>query len=280
MTTTRNGWTSAPAALTVITAPGCADTGQVRAGDVATIMQAFTLAFDAEVEPLTQINGYRTPAANAAAGGDPDSNHMSGTAEDLNGSRHPYERNLPASQRGAKYRSGFTAAQVTKIREILARFDGAIVWGLDFQPGYRDAMHFEVHGTAAAVARVAAKITAKTAPTPAPVTPPLVPNLTTTTAQEDDMIALIQLMFHRYFGVAPTDAMVLDQSDALSGMTPAQAHRAFRGAIATADSVHACYSELLGRDPKPSDIAERAGIQTLEKMWTDITASPEARARR
>jgi len=117
-------------------------------------------------------------------------------------------------------------------------------------------------------------------PAPEPVAPALVPNLTATTAQEDDMIALIQLMFHRYFGVAPTDRMVLDQSDALSGMTPAQAHKAFRGAIATADSVRACYSELLGRDPKPSDIAERAGIQTLEKMWTDIATSPEARARR
>lgn len=158
MTTTRNGWTAGPAARVAITAPGCADTGNVRAGDVATVMQALARMFDAEVEPLAEINGYRTPAYNASVGGDPNSNHISATALDLNGSRHPYEPKLPASQRGANYRHGFTAAQVVTIRKILACFDGVIAWGLDFNKGYRDAMHFEIRGSAAAVALAAAKL--------------------------------------------------------------------------------------------------------------------------
>ena len=166
MATTRNGWPKAPAVRTAITAPGCADTGEVRAGDVAVVMQAFTVAFDAEVEPLSTINGYRSPELNAAAGGDAQSNHMSGTALDLNGARHPYERNLPAPQQGKAYKHGFTDKQVAKIREILARFDGVVRWGLDFNPGYRDAMHFEIHGTPAQVAAAAAALRAvATSPT-------------------------------------------------------------------------------------------------------------------
>lgn len=163
VTLTRNGWASAPAARVAITAPGCADTGDVRAGDVATVFQHFATAFDAQVEPLVTINGYRTPTYNAQVGGDPASNHISATALDFNGARHPYERNLPVSQRGANYWHGFTPAQVTAIRVLLSRYGGVIAWGLDFNVGYRDAMHFEIRGTAADVARIAAKV--KTPPT-------------------------------------------------------------------------------------------------------------------
>lgn len=108
-----------------------------------------------------------------------------------------------------------------------------------------------------------------------------IPPITTTapTVQEDDVIALILTMFHRYFGVTPTDAMLLAQSDALSGMSPAQAHKAFRGAIADENAVRACYIELLGREPTSADVTLRAGKQTLDRLWTDVAASPEAQAR-
>lgn len=110
--------------------------------------------------------------------------------------------------------------------------------------------------------------------------PPITTTPAPTAAQEDDMIALILTLFRRYFGVTPSDAMVLAQSDALSGMSPAQAHRAFRGAVADENAIRACYRELLGRDPSPSDLALRAGRQTLDQLWTDVAASPEAKARR
>lgn len=156
--TTRNGWTQAPKARTAIGAPGCADAGEVRAGDVAVVMQALANAFDAEVEPLVTINGYRSPAYNAQVGGDASSNHLSGTALDFNGARHPYERNLPASRRGRFYDHGFTDDQIKAVRSLLKRFGGVVAWGLDFNTGYRDAMHFEIRGSADDVALLAAKL--------------------------------------------------------------------------------------------------------------------------
>jgi hypothetical protein len=192
--TTRNGWTQAPKARTAIGAPGCADTGEVRAGDVAVVMQALANAFDAEVEPLVTINGYRSPAYNAQVGGDASSNHLSGTALDFNGARHPYERNLPASRRGKAYDHGFTDAQVKAIRALLKRFGGVVGWGLDFNTGYRDAMHFEIRGSADDVARLAASLAS--GQTAANTEPP---------EEEDDMSAGVVLIEqHRgYWLVGP-----------------------------------------------------------------------------
>lgn len=148
---TRNGWpyVATGAALTEVGLPGVDDTGSVLPGDVAEIFAEFVLLFALLVEPVYMINGWRSPTFNASVGGDPLSNHQSATALDLNGDRHPYEAN--STQKYAAYDSGFTPAQVAAIRYLLDRFRGVLYWGMDFNEGYRDAMHFEVRGSASEI---------------------------------------------------------------------------------------------------------------------------------
>lgn len=137
-------------------------TTQVLIGDSATVLQEVARRFNATVEPLTTFFGWRSLATNTASGGIPDSNHMSGTAIDLNGGKHP------------RYRTGtFSGDQVAAIRKILADLPG-VKWGGDYPVSEIDQMHFEIVGTPAVIATTAAKIRAAQAPprpTPAPVAP-------------------------------------------------------------------------------------------------------------
>lgn len=137
--TTNNGWPVIAAASTVRLYIGQdVDGCTFRAGDVA---QAFAWLFEqihARVEPVTMLNGWRSTQDNAAAGGDPGSNHMSGTAGDVNGYRHPYEAHTKP------WSSGWTTAQQQTIRGILNEAGGLFSWGMDYAPGWRDAMHFDI----------------------------------------------------------------------------------------------------------------------------------------
>lgn len=164
MTVSYNGWTASPHAADfggldnreVPGAPGVKLAPGVRAGDVATVMFSFAALFHAHVEPLESGTcwGYNYR---------PDTNnpkqlscHASGTAIDLNAPKHPNGK-----------RGTFTDQQVTMIRALLAGYDGVLEWGGDFT-GVDDEMHFEIKGTAAAVAAMAAKLNGAPTPTPAP----------------------------------------------------------------------------------------------------------------
>lgn len=65
----------------------------------------------------------------------PPSNHASGTAMDLNATRHPMH--VPTART-------FTPAQVRAIRHRLKLYRGLIDWGGDWRPENADAMHFEL----------------------------------------------------------------------------------------------------------------------------------------
>jgi len=88
--------------------------------------------FNAEVQPLQgwQVWGYdyRVDVNNTNWW----SCHASGTAVDLNAVLHPNNAS-----------GTFTAAQVTKIRSILADCNNVVAWGADF--GTPDEMHFEIN---------------------------------------------------------------------------------------------------------------------------------------
>ena len=73
------------------------------------------------------------------------SNHASGTAADLNATRHP--RDVPTART-------FTAAQIRRIHRRL-RWLRVLRWGGDYT-ARPDAMHWEINASAAAVARRAA----------------------------------------------------------------------------------------------------------------------------
>jgi hypothetical protein len=143
MATTNNGWTTDPP-LTRVYVGGDADGCTFRAGDVATLFAWFFGEMHRTIETITVLNGARTAAYNASIGGAAGSNHVSGTAGDVNGSRHPYEYHLPPSQSGSNYKSGWSSAQQSAIRSLMASTGGLISWGLDYNVGYRDAMHFDI----------------------------------------------------------------------------------------------------------------------------------------
>lgn len=128
-------------------------------GPAATILAEVARRFEAEVEPITTFNGWRSAALNAASGGIRNSNHLSGTAADVNGGKHP------------RYRHGtFTPAQTAAIRRIVADLGGAVRWGGEWGSDV-DEMHFELVGTPANAHAVANHIT-----TPRPVTQPTTPS--------------------------------------------------------------------------------------------------------
>lgn len=194
-----NGWSNDPPSLVELGVPGVADTGSVRAGVVAQLFDLFLDDFHRTVEPLRTINGFRSYALNKASGGIETSNHRSGTALDLNGYRHPYEPSAPKP-----YNDGFTDAQTAQIRRLLAKYE-VIKWGMDFNRGYRDAMHFEIRGTAAQVAAVVARLTPRPTPPPPAPTPP---------APAPPEIPEVEIMpYPRYYRIEGTNLAYEDLGD-------------------------------------------------------------------
>jgi hypothetical protein len=76
------------------------------------------------------------------------SNHASGTAEDLNATKHP---------RGVPTRNTFSSAEIDEIHKHLATYDGCIRWGGDYQ-NTPDGMHFELNKDLAAVEKKAREL--------------------------------------------------------------------------------------------------------------------------
>ena len=134
--TSYNGWpVGTPASVIgvqsyIVTATSIAI--PVKAGDVAWVLMTVAARFNAEVEPLQgwQVWGYdyRADVNNTSWW----SCHASGTAIDLNAVLHPN-----------KAAGTFTAAQVRKIRTILADCNDVVAWGADFHTP--DEMHFEIN---------------------------------------------------------------------------------------------------------------------------------------
>src|SRR5690606_2612587 len=101
--------------------------------------------FDARVEDIdaAQSRGW---AVRDIRGSDQVSNHASGTAIDLNATKHPW---------GAE--GTFDAAQIAEIRKILTELEGAVRWGGDYR-GRKDEMHFEIDASDVKARQVASKI--------------------------------------------------------------------------------------------------------------------------
>ncbi len=132
---TYNGWeiiASRPdPRLTSISVAGLSAT--VRVGAIAAVLQYTAQQFHARVEAVTTFSGHRTSQENSSSGGYSTSNHMSGTAIDLNGYKHPYKKP-----------HGFSAAQVGTIDQICAETRDVVYWGGYFGAGLMDGMHFEI----------------------------------------------------------------------------------------------------------------------------------------
>lgn len=151
---TDNGWATVTGSADLTTIRVDTHTTKVRRGDVATILGWLVRQLHyGSIERVVSLYGWRTVAENTRAGGIRTSNHLSGTAVDYNGAKHPYEATHPKT-----WVSGWSASQVKAIKTLLAFLEGTVRWGLYFRTGLRDGMHFEVVGTAAQLARVARKL--------------------------------------------------------------------------------------------------------------------------
>ena len=113
------------------------------------VLAHFAAWFDKKIEDINEERtwddwgwAYRnTRGANSL------SNHASGTAIDLNATRHPL------GQRGT-----FSRWQATKIRwKLRVRYRGCIRWGGDYK-SRADEMHFEINRPRKDVARLATKL--------------------------------------------------------------------------------------------------------------------------
>ena len=137
MARSQNGWTAFTSGTdpNLVAIPEVA--GRVRSGDVALIFMHFISRFHAEVEAVSEAAGQPQDdwgfAARPIRGGVATSNHASGTAIDLNATKHPLGKV-----------NTFTASQRAALRRLLNDFGGVIRWGGDYS-GRKDEMHFEIN---------------------------------------------------------------------------------------------------------------------------------------
>lgn len=147
MPISQNGYPANDVSLTRVYTIGNGRQVRLADGPAGELLVAWADWFDEHIEDVDQGAddwGYaeRTIRGDAVTL----SNHASGTALDLNATRHPL------GQRGT-----FTKAQTSAIRAELARYDGAIRWGGDYQ-NRPDEMHFEINAPLATVRRVLAEV--------------------------------------------------------------------------------------------------------------------------
>lgn len=149
MAVSQNGYTANVIDLTQVwTIPGTVRTIRLRKGAPGFLLVHFAAWFDKNIEDIEagQLDdwGY---AERVIRDGVELSNHASGTAEDLNATKHPLG-----------VRNTFTAAQAAKIRAQLLVYEGCIRWGGDYV-NRPDEMHFEIVRDVAACEAVQRKLT-------------------------------------------------------------------------------------------------------------------------
>jgi peptidoglycan hydrolase-like protein with peptidoglycan-binding domain len=154
MPTSYNGWSASSDPRTLNITPlivaGESFSPGVRGGDVHTVFGYLAEQFHRRVEPLIKREWHQADDWGYAYRPNRNANnlscHASGTAIDINATRHPNDRS-----------GTFTRQQIAEIREILRELSNVIRWGGDFS-GTKDEMHFEIAGSPTQVYAVAERI--------------------------------------------------------------------------------------------------------------------------
>ena len=157
----QNGWTvitkSTSSKLVTYKVPGTAHGLLLRRGDAGVLLVDFARWYNRHVERLSLYKAgddygwsYRKIRGSTTTY----SNHASGTAMDLNATRHPL---------GTTAAHSFTQAQIDKIHKRLKRYAGVIRWGGDYVHR-KDPMHFEINKGVAATHTVYLKLFPCTSP--------------------------------------------------------------------------------------------------------------------
>jgi hypothetical protein len=168
-TLSQNGWSVVDQTATdSYQVPGSKVKLRVRKGDASVVLLDVASWFDRNIEDIDVGADDWGWAARKIEGSTTYSNHASGTAVDLNATRHP---------QGVATTKNLSAVQIDAVHARLRdRYKGAVRWGGDYRTR-PDAMHFELNKDAAAVKAVAAAIQAGAAPA-APPAPRPVPTTT------------------------------------------------------------------------------------------------------
>lgn len=125
-THSENGWRMCNRDECVVANPlPHTNTAPIRRGDAATILNAWIIWYHNNVEPLS------SPVWGWSATNDvPNSNHLSGTAVDINAPKYPWGyRTMPAHL-------------ITRVRNGLRLFEGTVFWGADWSRA--DEMHYQL----------------------------------------------------------------------------------------------------------------------------------------
>lgn len=143
-THSESGWRMVNRDGCVVTNPvPFSDTAPVRAGDAATILNAWLVYYHRNVEPIiSPVWGW------SATNDVRDSNHLSGTAVDINAPKYPFGTfRMPPEI-------------VRRVEEGLRLFEGTVFWGRRWS--YPDEMHYQLGlpESDARISRFAARLTA------------------------------------------------------------------------------------------------------------------------
>lgn len=155
MATSQNGYTANDPSLTQSwKIPGTARAVRLRKGSPGNLLVLWAAWFDKNVEDIEagQLDDWGYAERPIRGSTTTLSNHASGTAIDLNSTKHP----LAAV-------GTFTAAQASKIRSQLKAYGGCIRWGGDYA-GRKDEMHFEIVKDVATCNKVLVALTATDTP--------------------------------------------------------------------------------------------------------------------
>jgi putative chitinase len=129
-TISENGWPMVDqGSCQWVTVPGCNVSLQIQVGQPVQILRAFAADINAYVQPLRDADSACWTEGNSVD----TSNHLSGTAIDVDWNDHPM---------GPEY-AGWTPAQIAKIRELLDFYEGTVFWGEDWDTP-KDSMHFQM----------------------------------------------------------------------------------------------------------------------------------------
>jgi hypothetical protein len=182
--------------------PGTSRAIRLRKGSPGALLVAWAAWFDKNVEDIDagELDDWGYAERPIRGSTTTLSNHASGTAMDLNSTKHPLG-----------VRNTFTPAQTAKIRAELKNYEGCIRWGGDYT-GRPDEMHFEIVKDVATCDRVLAKLNKA----PADVTPPEEDDMPFTDAQ---IRALVQAELEEYgqrlFGPGGSMGGLITKIDAL-----------------------------------------------------------------
>lgn len=136
MASSQNGWRANDSSVTSTrNVPGSTVRLRVRNGAPGDLLLEIASEFDRYVENIDGTADDWGYAERTIRGSSTTlSNHASGTAIDLNATRHPL---------GTSPTANFSSDQINTIHSILRRAQGMVRWGGDYS-GRKDPMHFEL----------------------------------------------------------------------------------------------------------------------------------------